>query len=290
MTKHKAFSLIELSIVILIIGVLVAGITKGRGLYAKAKLSAAARVDNFYHPQIARIDNMAMWYDSTQSESFDSDEIIDGGKITNLYDLNPSATTPLNLSQGSDAIKPLYDKSAINGLPAIYFTNNSSGNQRFLSRSMNINSFTKNGREITIFVVQKLFGSSYTPKWANGSNRIIAAIPHSSNNIYFDFGACCPSNSRQTVVAPDSLTGKTSLTTLFRNVNIGNSYVRVNGKEIINGNGFTRGVSGSASFIIGQPLLGFLGEMIIFKEALSSKEVSIIEQYLGQKWGITLAE
>ncbi len=57
--NYNAFSLIELSIVILIIGILVAGVTKGSTLYQKIKLSSARSVTN--NSPVAYISGLSVW-------------------------------------------------------------------------------------------------------------------------------------------------------------------------------------------------------------------------------------
>ncbi len=118
--QNKAFSLIELSIVILIIGLLVAGIVKGQGLYNKMKIISAASLTN--NSVVNSIPNLDAWYETTASKSFNSSDLQDGGQINNWYDINPTMSEKKNLAKYSASYNlPTYKKNCINGLPCVDF-------------------------------------------------------------------------------------------------------------------------------------------------------------------------
>ena len=62
--SNKAFSLIELSIVILIVGILVAGVTSSSRLIKKMKLITAQNLTN--SSPIHSIKGLALWLESSQ--------------------------------------------------------------------------------------------------------------------------------------------------------------------------------------------------------------------------------
>ena len=64
----KAFSLIELSIVILIIGILVAGVTQSSRLLKMMRLQSARSLTN--SGPVISINNIVLWVDSVSEESF----------------------------------------------------------------------------------------------------------------------------------------------------------------------------------------------------------------------------
>ncbi|MFM2200772.1 MAG: hypothetical protein RL769_827, partial [Pseudomonadota bacterium] len=64
----KAFSLIELSIVILIIGILVAGVTQSSRLVKRIRLLTAQNITN--SSPVPTIKDLALWYESTLERSF----------------------------------------------------------------------------------------------------------------------------------------------------------------------------------------------------------------------------
>ncbi len=117
----KTFSLIELSIVILIIGLLVAGIVKGQDLYNKMKISSVASLTN--NSIVAAISNLNAWYETTSTESFYQDNLFDGQDLSIWRDINPTRSSKLNLGKNNFGTGnlPDYTKNCINGLPCVDF-------------------------------------------------------------------------------------------------------------------------------------------------------------------------
>ena len=93
----KAFSLIELSIVILIIGILIAGVTQGSRLVSAMKLNTARTVTQ--SSEVNSITGVVTWLESTADKSFDDAEETDGSIITNWYDINPQSLLKNNAQQ-----------------------------------------------------------------------------------------------------------------------------------------------------------------------------------------------
>jgi prepilin-type N-terminal cleavage/methylation domain-containing protein len=98
----KAFSLIELSVVVLIIGILIAGITQSSRLVRAMKLNTARSLTR--SSDVNSIRNLTAWFDSTAEGVFSS-SCTSGSQNTNLtsasrvFDINtstgnPSVTTP----------------------------------------------------------------------------------------------------------------------------------------------------------------------------------------------------
>ncbi len=98
----KAFSLIELSVVVLIIGILIAGITQSSRLVRAMKLNTARSLTR--SSDVASIKNLTAWFDAT-AEGVLSSSCTTGSASTNLNNTgrsfntnttngNPSVTTP----------------------------------------------------------------------------------------------------------------------------------------------------------------------------------------------------
>ena len=66
--SRLAFSLIELSVVILIIGILVLGVTQGNRMMSEAKLKSARSLTT--SSPVASIEGLAVWLDSTSENAF----------------------------------------------------------------------------------------------------------------------------------------------------------------------------------------------------------------------------
>ena len=127
MKKHTAFSLIELSIVILIIGILVAGVTQGSRLITRMKV-ASARAQTQSAP-VNSIRDIVGWWETTLEQSFggnEPEESAAGGTtgVATWYDINPQAITKNNATQATAANNPGYtitSSTTLNGLPTLQF-------------------------------------------------------------------------------------------------------------------------------------------------------------------------
>ncbi len=115
----KAFSLIELSIVVLIIGILIAGVTQGSRLINKAKLSNAR--NKTQSSDVASIRGLSLWLESTSTKSFDDIETEENSPITNWYDINPQNPNGANANQSTTDSKPTYILDSDTGLPVVSF-------------------------------------------------------------------------------------------------------------------------------------------------------------------------
>jgi prepilin-type N-terminal cleavage/methylation domain-containing protein len=102
------FSLIELSIVILVIGLLVIGITQGKRIISRSRISSAKSLTT--SSPVASINNLVLWLETTSDKSFDNADKIDGGSgvngtIATWYNINPQGVNLRNVSQGTASQK-----------------------------------------------------------------------------------------------------------------------------------------------------------------------------------------
>jgi len=144
--SKKAFSLIELSIVLVIIGLLVAGITQSSRLVQKFRIRTAQTLTQ--SSPVNGIRNLVAWYETTSQASFDS-SIDNAVAVSNWYDISPSVDKS-NATQITAANRPVYTENDINSLPTLKFT-------RSLSQSLNLPDGTVpyNNSPYTIFIVAK---------------------------------------------------------------------------------------------------------------------------------------
>jgi prepilin-type N-terminal cleavage/methylation domain-containing protein len=129
MKKNKAFSLVELSVVILIIGILVAGVTQSGRLIRQIKLSTARSVTA--SSDVASIRDVTAWFEaSTDGIFIDINGVTDvenNAQIATWNDINPQKpkgdrpvlSAPSAVADGGK--KPKYITNGINGIPSVYF-------------------------------------------------------------------------------------------------------------------------------------------------------------------------
>ena len=120
---NKAFSLIELSIVILVVGILIAGIFQASSLVNKWYLLSARTLTQ--SAGVNSILNLVMWLDATREGVFtnsnNSTNIQDGDLIKNWRSFNPQDIRSLSATQSSTSDYPRYFEKLINNLPAVKF-------------------------------------------------------------------------------------------------------------------------------------------------------------------------
>jgi prepilin-type N-terminal cleavage/methylation domain-containing protein len=142
----KAFSLIELSVVVLIIGILIAGITAGSRLVRNSKLTSMAQFTK--SSDVNSISDLVLWLEPTIENSFATtsnnnndltySNLADQTNssylnntlrpdnreyIARWNDINPKASlgNKKSVYQEIGSKRPMYIANAINGLPALQF-------------------------------------------------------------------------------------------------------------------------------------------------------------------------
>ena len=290
---QKAFSLVELSMVILIIGILIAGVSQGIDLYGDFKLTSARNLTS--GSIVAGVPNLSMWWETTAENSFVNPKPNDGDLINQWNDINSQRAMKINLFNTSNsASRPAYKASAINNLPALKFSNA----QELRSADIKGDSFFSNN-EITVFLVQNsVGGSTTTMSWIATTNnldnggevageRLNFHLPH-NQRFYFDFGG------RIEFYGSDSYNKKNTIFCFKRSE--AEMIMRLNGQQIVSNSAISVNIANSfiAPFIVGKLRTdgyyfnGLIGEIIIYGNGLGNNEIQKIESYLSKKWGIKI--
>ena len=291
-----AFSLIELSVVILIIGILVLGVTQGSRMMSEVKLTSARSLTT--SSPVASIEGLAVWLDSTSENAFgigsggtynNVSAPGDGAKVGRWNDINPTSTSKIDVVQSTLGNQPIYKTNAINGLPALKFD----GSDDDLITGPNLNF----SNEMTVFVLTKLDSFSTA---TNGKN-ILSISPIGSGELYLAYGT----NKMQCYITRFNPVGwkphSTSLTNLTNLISLRiketEAQMYINGGDrtdiTVNIGNFPKNnalyLGRRTDIITSSHFPGHIGEVIIFNRALKDKEIKSIESYLGQKWGIKVS-
>ena len=106
----RAFSLVEISMVLLIIGILIAGITEGANLIRKSRLRVAQSLTK--SSPVISTKGLMLWYETSLETSFNENEINNDDQATPSisvwYDNNSQLPAKNNAIQSTSANKPLY--------------------------------------------------------------------------------------------------------------------------------------------------------------------------------------
>ena len=121
--KRKAFTLIEIAVVILVIGVLIAGISQAMEMFAEASLKSARNLSK--SSRLGRVDDLTIWLDATSEKAFEKEK-DDNSAVSLWKDTNPKSNLAISSTSSSASLYPSYSLSAINSLPAVSFKKTSS--------------------------------------------------------------------------------------------------------------------------------------------------------------------
>jgi prepilin-type N-terminal cleavage/methylation domain-containing protein len=295
-SKQSAFSLIELSIVLVVIGLLLTGTLQGSLLIRQSKLKAAKMVTQ--NSPVIKIKNLAIWYDATADNSFADSPMRDGAEIALWRDVNPKASSGIDLVVHkvlSNPVKnPSYLANGINGLPSVSFVidsiaTSSISNDSLKSDNVSYSQIMKSD-SITIFLVENSISSDthYVSAIEWGiSNDDIGLFPiNKDNKLRARFG----STDVEYVLTGDLLdkaTNDSQIITMVRQSS--NVSLRMGGDEIVSDNNVTDSLSGIGRLMVGG-FKGDIGEIIIFRRGLKNSEIAKVEEYLSKKWRIALVE
>jgi len=191
---NKAFSLIELSIVILVIGVLIAGVMEGRKMISKAKLSAARSLTK--SSPVASIKDLQLWLEPTMEESFISTQANEGDNISQWNDINPQTNSKYFALKTATSAAQYSEISPIGSLPSIKFDGASTTNHYFrlsLTKPTIVDTGIKAypGCQATYFLVIKrnslTAGRAYIFSNTNGSTKGYGYYTHSDGKDYLSY-------------------------------------------------------------------------------------------------------
>lgn len=282
--NKKAFSLIELSIVILIIGIIVAGVTQSSRMIGAFRLHSARTITQ--SSPIHSITGIFMWFDATAINAIDITDPDDGQAVTTLNDLNPHSATKRNLTQNTAGSKPAYTLSQINNLPVIRFDGASND---FMTTSLKFSEICPTN-QITMFIVAKLR--------ANGATQVLFSL-EGTQRISIEFSSGVPRFDFVDGSGAGILSGSGTIFNLVRLLTFYKSdttqTIYVNGAQnATKSNSLTFTDTATNTLYFGRFASNLqttidVGEVIIFDRGLKTEERQAVQNYLGKKWGITLS-
>ena len=283
-TKKFAFSLIELSIVLLVIGILMIGVSQGYNLVRSAQISNARSITA--KSPILQIQGLLAWYETSWKESLIQSELKDGNNISAWKDISPnSILNGYNQLTTTPSTNITYTQSSINKIPAIKFTGSS---------KLSLANFTQGASsQATVFLVVKL---NYVPDTTNyktifDGNSADFSFSLRSNGIQINTGSSIASNN----VANSFLnSGEYAIAIYF---NGSNSKVYVNdtdsmfGGSVINNTSGTNQLTGvtlgtNKSGSLGFP--GYISEVAIFNRVIKAGERKEIFNYFSKKYKMAI--
>ncbi len=274
--RKKAFSLIEISVVILIIGILISGISQGIDLYEDFNLNSAKTLT--LNSRVGRIPDLVTWIETSMVNSFDNAEEKDGLTLSNWYDINPTSIVKKNFTQPISGSRPYYSKNVSNGLPAVKFDSN---------RSLVFDGGILVNTDFTMFLVERKLSNSATwifhPGGSCDMNQCFHVGYRNNTNFTLDF------YSNGVDYINNNLAGiKTRIHTFYFNKLSGKKYWLNGGINPDISDNILNPISLLVTTRIGQYYTGYIFEVIYYNRAISEIERIDIEKYLSKKYNVPI--
>ncbi len=268
--------MIELSIVILIIGILISGILASNAIIKKFRIQTAQTLT--MSSPVQGIPDSVLWLESSLDKSFKESESSDTTSLSAWYDVRESVNKN-NATQSNSGNYPTYSNS-INSIQAVKFD----GTNGYFS----VDGSVLNNTNYTIFVLEQressksgnyFIGDSSSGNESTTNKNLVlgysadGTIKHSqsSDNSY-----------TSSISSYSSSNGKPRVFTFVHDKASGK-------KTYINGllaatSTDTNHLSGMTTLTIGKSYQGQIGEVVMFARALTTEERQSVEDYLGKKW------
>lgn len=266
MKKNRAFTLIEMSVVLIIIGLLAAGTMGGISLIKSSRLATARALTS--RSPIAGIDGLVAWYETSSVDSLKAAENYNNAPITSWYDISPSSIILRKntlIKNGTASNNLTYLSNGINGLPGVKF------NGGYLTIA---NFYQGNLRQRTQFVVIKP---------TKTDSAILSGLTISQNKVKFPDGST--TSSINPAIAGDQ---NYIISVYYSDANskayINNALNMVGGSAVNTTTNMQNGLS--AGFDAGNLYLGLISEIIIYNRPLKTDERKDVFKYLSEKYKI----
>jgi len=284
--RKKAFSLVELSVVMIIIGLLIASVTAGGSLVKNSRVSSARSIT--LSSQIITIPGMVLWVENSAKDSFSASQIKTGAQITTWYNREPSNYLVKNNLTTTASNNVLYEDTSTNNIPAV---NIKSGGKIALANFA--------GSTLTTSTVVIVF----KPTTATSSTAMVIADSGASGNV------TCSIGIKNNAISLNAGTiANSSTTTNPASFTMGNSYILMvyfNGANSkVFSNNITE-VGGAGAFLgagtnaldgltVGTNKSGINGiateisEVIVYNRVLKDTEKNDVMGYLSKKYKISV--
>jgi hypothetical protein len=306
MKKHEnrlAFSLIELSVVILVIGILVIGITKGSRIIRESKLQTAAALTR--SSPIVATSGLVAWFDASDSSTLNKNavasvtvnnygNIADSDLISVWLDKNPQSVSKIQTTAPSDPRRPIYVENGIGGLPSLSFSGTDTSGSYLASSTAPIG---ESDKTYTLFAV-------WQSDVANKRGYIVSQNPtatttsrHASIYVVSDgtYGFIGQSNDYSAAAYQEK---KSYVSAIRVNNELASNNIAIYTNGVVNtgssaspstlnigANNFSIGGISSATI---RYFDGLISEVIVFNRNLKDSEIRAINSYLSQKYNIPL--
>lgn len=283
----SAFSLLELAVVVIIIGLISTALVKGVSIIRTSRLAAARQLT--IDSKIGEIDGLIAWYETSMIESLKKSETTDDSTISAWYDISPGSITEqkntLTKTAGSDFV---YEIDGINSLPSMKTSSNG---------KISLSTFYQGTSGLmTVFIV-------FRPMAAPSSTQMVlldsstagstTTIGIKNDKVCLNMGSAVEAGN---VNPPNFTASGNYILTTYVGGSAG-SRVYVNEASTATGGtaGFAAGLHEITGLTVGanksgsSAFTGLTSEIIIFNRFLSVNERKAVMAYLAKKYKIAVS-
>lgn len=273
--KRRAFSLIEVSVVLVIIGIFIAGIFASNAFITKARLAAAQSL--LKSSPIRSIKANALWLETGALDSFADSEASDGTPLTTWYEQR-SATSKVTLTAVDGG--PTYSNT-INRIHAVKFAG--AGYFTFDGSFLNNTDYT-----ITILEKREASGGNnyfLGDSAATTTNQSLLLGYSADGQIIHSQGA---SSSYSALVSGYFNSSDTPRLLTFTHSSTAGKKLYINGVLAAKDETNLAPLTGIGTLSFGKGYTGQIGELAIFTRAIGAEEIKSVEGYIAQKFSLKL--
>ena len=275
------FSLLEVSVVLLIIGILLASVSAGKSMIRTSRITSSQSLTA--SSPVSAVEGLAIWLEPVSVSSLSPDDTYDSQAIGGGWQNMSNYFAPTNF----DVTGPTYNESSINGLPSVTFDGDD-----FVDIQSSLQHIT--GTNFSIFIVEErnsdtgiLINSDhmvakYTTNYfkieKDGVQVVNVDVPTGPAINYISFA------SSATGSAPKGLA-------YYRNKGV---FFNDDNTQVITATDLGAdyaGISSSNYATLGSVSGGFVGdisELIVYNNSLTIVELNEILNYLSSKYRINL--
>jgi len=287
--SKKAFSLMELSIVIIIIGTLIVGITSGRSLIRSSRVSAARSIT--LSSQIVTIPGMVLWLESSVKDSFTNSQTINDSQVTTWYNREPAGYLIKNNLTTTASTNVVYKESGTNDIPSLNMTT---------SGKMTLSNFA--GSALTTSTIAIVFKPKIAPSTvemtiidSGAAANATCSIGIKNNAISLNAGTSIDSST--TTNPPSFVVDNSYILMVY--FNGANSKVFSNNTVEIGGGGAVLNLGTNTNALDGitvgadksgdKGIAAEISEVIIYNRVLKDTERQDVMSYLSKKYKIAVS-
>ena len=299
-TAKHAFTLIELSIVLLIVGILITGVVTYSRLVKQMKLATIKQITN--SSPVAGIKGLSLWLETTLDNSItgtvnpiNPDE---NEKIISWNDINPQTSNRVIVSQTTDSLRPTFiTTGTLNELPGVKFD----GTQYLSSIKANAGNIPLTAGDdsftlIAVFQTNVNGGVNQTIIDQNTTNTSQPPGTRASIllTLFGTYGFCgeaadywtCQAYYTKTPYISAITVNDSGLTKVYTNSTSTTCSSTINSTTLnISDVGFFVGVTGTNTR---DKMNGIIHEIIIYDRVLNTEELNDVMRYLSKKFAVKL--